>query len=90
LGCKNRYVDEFLRFCQEQFGHSDAKQVSGKQIKAFGESLSESPNTLKTTRTKVAEILAWFRWLSENGLVENDPGKNYQIGTLVAETRRGG
>ena len=90
LGCKNRYADELLRFCDKTFGHADAKRVTAEQIDAFAEHLSHSYSTPASARTKIGEVLAWFRWLKNHELIEDDPGKAFTTTALIRITRRGG
>jgi len=88
IGCKNRYIDEFLRFCAERFAHSDAKRVTRRQVQEFAEHLSDSMLTLASARTKIGELLAWFHWLEEHDIIEESPTSQLVASSLLRKTQR--
>lgn len=78
-----RYVDEFLRFCEENSGHSEAKSVTRDDIVSFAEEQSK-PGILKdTARLKVASVLGWLAWLVEQKRILNNPAGKVAAKELI-------
>lgn len=80
---RNRYIDEFLRFCLEQAHHASARKVTTADLRAFGKHVARSCRKVQTARTKVTIVLAWCRWLLEKGYVKQDPGEGLRSTDLV-------
>jgi site-specific recombinase XerC len=85
--CTERYIDEFLRFCQQQFSHSDVQQVTAAQIKAFAVQQCRQGLLDNTIRMKLRDVMNWCDWLEENGRVTENAAKGLQVSALLAEAK---
>ena len=67
VGCKNRYIDEFLRYCDRQSGTTAIKTIKPQMIHDFANHLLGSSVQKNTVRAKLGAVLEWCRWLDESG-----------------------
>lgn len=99
---KNRYIDEFLRFCSEHFDHATAKKVTTAQIKAFARHVAKStthalsyspslkqqtPIKLATARLKVQTVIKWCEWLDATGRLKSNPAKGLNARSLIPDSK---
>ncbi len=59
-----RYIDEFLRFCDEHFGIEESTQIKGEHVIEFARVQRKKALLRTTVHTKVSEVLRWLNWLS--------------------------
>jgi site-specific recombinase XerD len=85
--CKNRYADEFLRFCDENYGHHSARKVTAEQIEAYASHLCKTSRKLNTGRAKLIAIINWFRWLHEVGRLTNNPSDAMSPSAMLESVR---
>lgn len=94
----NRYIDEFLRFCRDKYGHASPTEVTSEQIRAFAQSLGQSTftaatyNPAKRIRSritshtallKVSAVLKWCKWLHETSRIEQNPAEELSSTDLL-------
>jgi site-specific recombinase XerC len=70
-----RYIDEFLRFCKEERGHSEARKVTRLQISDFASHQSRLGILPATVNRKVHEVVNWLAWLKEKGVLKRNPAE---------------
>jgi site-specific recombinase XerC len=80
---KNRYVDEFIRFCSSHSGHSHVKDISRMDFLNYGKWLESSCRTYATGQTKIGRAIQWFNWLAETGRIEKNPARGLVAGRLI-------
>ena len=68
-----RYIDDFLRYCGDEFGFTDAKRISAKHVTAFADSQKSSRVMKDTLRVKIREVLKWLEWLADEGILDENP-----------------
>lgn len=78
-----RYVDDFLRYCEKQFGFSDAIHIAPKHITAYAKLQNKTRVMKGTIRTKVREVLNWCEWLVDEGFLERNPASDLNVTDLV-------
>lgn len=82
---KNRYIDEFLRYCNEHAGHHRASEVTDSLIQAFAQHLYETSWQWNTAYTKLWEVLNWLRWLRTEGRIKHDAGEGLSPGKVLRD-----
>src|SRR5580693_2541713 len=70
---KNRYVDEFLRFCTSHSGHSNVKAIGTTDFLNYAKCLKAGCKTYATARAKLGRAIQWFNWLAETGRIKRNP-----------------
>jgi hypothetical protein len=68
-----RYIDEFLVFCQKSYGFTDPAEIRPEHLSAYGKSVTKSKFMKDTTKLKIREVLNWLEWLKQNDLIESNP-----------------
>jgi site-specific recombinase XerD len=81
MGCKNRYVDEFLRFLKSQCRHTSPSRVTKAVVEKFRVFLQSQRVSADSKRAKWQEVSAWFRWLHAEAKIDKDPfcGQRFSI-----------
>ncbi len=92
MGCKNRYVDEFLRFVQSQCRHTSPSRVTKAVVGKFRVFLQSQRISAESKRAKWQEVSAWFRWLHAEAKIDKDPfsGERFSIARPSATSDRPG
>jgi site-specific recombinase XerC len=80
---KNRYVDEFIRFCSSHSGHSNVKEINTTDFLNYAKWLESSCRTCVTGQTKIGRAIQWFNWLAETGRVKNNPARGLIAARLI-------
>lgn len=83
--CKNRYIDEFLRYCLETHKHADASRVKALHVKEFAQRLRTVSVNDDTVRAKLAAVLAWLMWLHETGRIKSNPTTGLSAAGLLRD-----
>ena len=78
-----RYIDEFLRFCDEDAGTTDVTLLGEEHIKAYAEKQRKVPAMKETTRQKIREVLKWFDWLTEQEVIGRNCAQSLDIAKLI-------
>jgi site-specific recombinase XerD len=86
---RNRYIDEFLRFCLEQSHQASVRKISVVDLKAYGKHVARSSRKFTTARTKVAIVLVWCRWLFDKGHIKQNLADGLNSSDLLPQTRKG-
>jgi len=85
---KNRYVDEFLRFCSPGASRAvAARDLSTADILNYAKYVERHSKTFGTGFTKVSIPIQWFNWLAETGRIESNPAENLNASQLVARLK---
>jgi len=87
LGQKNRYVDEFVRFCSSHSGHSNVKDINTMDFLNYGRWLESSCRTYATGQAKIGRAIQWFTWLAETGRIKTNPARGLIAGRLIPSAR---
>ena len=69
---KNRYIDEFLRFCSTHSHHASAKRITRDDVMAYAEHIERTSRKSSTAIAKMLVVLQWCRWLHETGRLKQD------------------
>lgn len=78
-----RYIDDFLRYCDEEFGFTNTKQVSAKHVTAFADSQKSTYVMKDTARLKIREVLKWLEWLASEGVLNRNPAADLDASHLA-------
>ena len=84
---KNRYIDEFLRFCKEYSNHSDATKIRRKDLVEYGKRVKRTSLKIQTARTKLLVVLQWLRWLAGTGRIKENPANGLQASELIGTSK---
>jgi site-specific recombinase XerD len=79
MGCKNRYIDEFLRFVAGKHKHTSPGRVTKKTTGQFRDFLEVQRVLRSTKRAKWREICVWFEWLQSEGKIESNPFSGMKV-----------
>ena len=80
----NRYIDDFLRFCQDEFKHAEAQKVAQKHVIAYAKRLTIQEGNYQTARVKLLVVLKWLRWLASKERIGADPTADLIAAQMVA------
>lgn len=80
---KNRYIDDFWRFCTEEIGHTSLQTITAADLIKYGKHLEKQKHTFETARTKMVMPLQWLRWLAEVKRIPNNPGAALSASALI-------
>jgi hypothetical protein len=80
---KNRYVDEFVRFCFSHSGHSHVKDIDKMDFLNYGKWLESGSGTYATGQAKIGRAIQWFNWLAETGRIKKNPARGLIAGKLI-------
>jgi hypothetical protein len=80
---KNRYVDEFLRFCKK-----DAKRITAADLRRYAKHLEGLQQAFETARAKMMVPLQWCRWMAATEKIAKDPSLGMDAGTMVSGTKK--
>jgi site-specific recombinase XerD len=85
----NRYIDEFLRFCEATFGHTNAQRIGASDLMKYGKYLEQREHTFVTARAKMTLALQWCRWLAATKRIARDPAPGMKATAMVSSLRKG-
>ncbi len=80
---KNCYVDEFVRFCSSQSGHSNVNDIDTTDFLNYGKWLGTSCRTFATRLAKIGGAIQWFSWLAETGRIKTNPARGLIASRLI-------
>jgi len=80
---KNRYADEFIRFCSSHSGHSNVKAIDTTDFLNYSKWLETSCRTYATGQAKIGRAIQWFNWLAETGRIKKNPARGLIAGRLI-------
>ncbi len=80
---KNCYVDEFIRFCHSQSGHSNVKDISTTDFLNYGRWLETNCRKFATGQAKIGGAIHWFNWMAETGRIKNNPARGLIASRLI-------
>ena len=83
--CKERYIDAFLRFCEQRFETTDPKNLGQLQLSAFANHLTKQPILLSTATTQLNAILNWFTWLAKLGKIPKNSLEGVMASSFVKD-----
>src|SRR5689334_14852471 len=63
--CAERYIDEFLKFRQEDSGHTGAKTIKKNELQEFAKHLNLAPVLKQTMGVKIRAVLNWLQWMTD-------------------------
>ena len=81
---RNRYVDEFLRYCDDNFGYTDPEKITKAQLQKYAKHVRRNNSRLATSRIKVGAVLQWLRWLVSTRRLNEDPTIGFTIAGLLS------
>lgn len=82
---RNRYIDECLRYCNGQFGYSDAHKISKSDLIKYGTYVGQTNRNYMTARCKLLMAFQWFHWLALTKRIANDPAKGLIASQLLSK-----
>jgi hypothetical protein len=80
---KNRYIDEFLRFCKK-----DAHQIRASDLKRYAKHLERLQEAFETARAKIAIPIQWCRWMGTTKKIAKDPTAGMDAGAMVSRLKK--
>jgi len=81
---KNRYIDEFLRYCSDQFGHTDALKISQSNLIRYARHVERMNRNSATAYAKLGAVFTWFHWLAKTKRIENDPAEGLNASRMAS------
>lgn len=85
LNYKRNCLDAFLRYCDDKLGHRDLKRVTKKDIKRFAMAVASKIGPSTTKAGKLRLLSNWFRWLSEQKRIPENPSEGLDVSAILKE-----
>ena len=82
---RNRYIDEFLRFCFAKSNHLSAQKITERDIRSYAGRLARTSTTVGTARTKLTIVLQWCKWLKDTDRIKTNPAETLKPKALVGD-----
>ncbi|MGA2588913.1 MAG: hypothetical protein ABSH32_03275 [Bryobacteraceae bacterium] len=87
---KNRYIDEFLRFCEKTSKTTNPKRITASDLTGYGKHLEKQKQNYTTARTKMLIAIQWCRWLAATKKIAGDPSEGMNASAMVSGLRKDG